>query len=61
MTGVQTCALPICYNARYANLVDVLDEFSITGAKKYAIAPDGFTQKDSISLSEYEAKAKITP
>lgn len=46
------------YNARYANLVDVLDEFAITGAKKYAIAPEGFTEKDSISLVAYEAKPK---
>lgn len=49
------------YNARYANLVDILDEFAITGAKKYAIAPEGFTEKDSIALFEYEAKPKTTP
>jgi hypothetical protein len=48
------------YNSRYANMIDILDEFSITGAKKYAIPPEGFTEKDSISLTAYEAKSKTT-
>ncbi len=46
------------HNSRYANMVDILDEFAITGAKKYAIPPEGFTTVDSTSFTAYEAKEK---
>lgn len=46
------------FNSRYANMVDILDEFAITGAKKYAIPPEGFTEADSNSFTAYEAKEK---
>ena len=40
--------------AKYRNLVDLLDEFAITGAPKYAI--DKFTEQDSLLLiGELEA------
>ena len=39
------------YNSRYANMVDILDEFAITGAKKYAIPPEGFSAADSTTFA----------
>lgn len=40
------------YNSRYGNIVDILDEMAITGAKKYAIAE--FAKDDSITLNKIE-------
>ncbi len=42
------------HNSRYQNVVDVLDEFAITGAKKYALAK--FEKQDSMTLVKFEKK-----
>lgn len=48
------------FNAKYGNLVDLLDEMSITTAPKYAI--DKFTEQDSIVIfAERDEEGRVIP